>query len=60
MDQRPIQSTVTNEFNGQYSDTDAGNCPEGTMYRQVNMMSVVQNQLTTRGGLKEVTLDTLE
>lgn len=59
MDQRPIQSTVMLNFNGQYSDTDPQDCPEGTMYRQVNMMSVIQNQLTTRGGLKVVTLDTI-
>lgn len=59
MDQRPAQSVVTLEFKGMYSDCDYQDCPEGTMAQQINMMSVVNGQLTTRGGLKVVTLDTV-
>ena len=59
MDQRPAQSVVVTEFNGMYSDCDPSACPDGTMAQQINMMSVVNGQRTTRGGLKVVTLDTV-
>lgn len=60
MDKPPIQYEVMDEFKGQVSDTDPLECPKGAMYRQVNMLSIVNGQLTTRGGLKEITLDILE
>lgn len=60
MNKPPPQFEVMDEFKGQYSDSDPLDCPPGTMYRQFNMHSVINGQLTTRGGLKEITLDTLE
>lgn len=60
MNKMPVQYEAYSDFKGQYSDTDPLDCPTGTMYRQFNMMSVVKGELTTRGGLKEVTTDELE
>ncbi len=60
MNKPPQVSDNTPMFRGQFSDIDQGDVPEGCMYRQVNMLSVTNGQLTTRGGLKEITLDTLE
>lgn len=60
MDREPMQGTMVNTFAGQYSDIDPSDCPQGTMYKQLNMLSITQGQLTTRGGLKEIELDTLE
>lgn len=60
MDRPPLQGTMLNEFAGQYSDVDQDDCPRGTMYKQLNLHSIVQGQLTTRGGLKEIATDTLE
>lgn len=56
----PPYTTMVNTFNGQYSDIDPDDCPQGTMLKQHNMLSVVQGQLTSRGGLKEIELDILE
>jgi hypothetical protein len=55
-----IQVTDISKFSGQFSDVDPSDAPEGAMVQQVNMMSVVNGTLTTRGGLKEVTLEVLE
>lgn len=60
MNKPPLQYEVMDEFKGMYSDTDPLDCPKGTMYRQLNLLSITNGQLTTRGGLREITLDTLE
>lgn len=60
MNERPQAAMTLGDFQGQQSNVDPGDCTEGAMVLQLNMMSVVQGQLTTRGGLKEVTLDILE
>lgn len=60
MNKPPVQFEVMDEFKGQYSDTDPLDCPSGTMFKQFNMLSITNGQLTTRGGLHEITLDTLE
>lgn len=60
MDQRPPVAAVASDFRGQVSNIDPGDCPEGAMLEQVNMMSIVPGQLTTRGGLKRIEVDVLE
>lgn len=60
MDKPPVQVIEMPVFKGQYSDIDSGDVPEGYLLQQHNMMSIKNGQLTTRGGLKEIILDTLE
>lgn len=60
MNTQPIQFDVVSEFKGQVSNTDPADCPPETVFRQLNLMCVTPGLLTTRGGLKEITLDTLE
>jgi len=60
MDKPPDVTTLVNDFKGQYSDIDPMDNPQGTMQLQLNMLCITQGELTTRGGLKEVTLDALE
>lgn len=60
MNERPQSVTLINDFQGQQSNVDPGDCNDGAMVQQVNMMTVVRGQLTTRGGLKRVTLEELE
>lgn len=48
------------EFQGMFSDIDQMDVPDEYLYRQVNLLSEVNGQLTTRGGLRRVTLETLE
>lgn len=55
-----LQVTEISKFSGQVSDVNPSDAPEGAMTQQVNMMSVVNGILTTRGGLKEITLEVLE
>lgn len=58
MNEPPVQFESISEFKGMVSDTEAQ--PPETLKRQLNLMSVTSGSLTTRGGLKEVTLDLLE
>lgn len=60
MNLRPVQFEVIGQFKGMASDCDPEDCPPETLYRQVNLMSITDGILTTRGGLKELTLDILE
>lgn len=60
MDERPAVAAAYSDFRGQVSNIDPGDCPEGAMLEQVNMMSVTPGQVTTRGGLKLIALDVLE
>ena len=60
MNKPPVQAVIISEFKGQYSDADPQDVPDSTLWRQLNMLSIVNGQLTSRGGLKEVTLDILE
>lgn len=60
MGNQPVVFEAITEFKGQYSNTDPADCPEGTLLKQTNMLSILNGQLTTRGGLKIVTLDILE
>lgn len=60
MNKDPIQFEKISLFMGMNSDADPQNCAEETLYRQVNLLSVTNGTLTTRGGLQELTLDTLE
>lgn len=60
MNERPQSVTLINDFQGQQSNVDPGDCTDGAMVQQVNMMTVIRGQLTTRGGLKRVTLEELE
>jgi hypothetical protein len=47
-------------FRGTYSNADQQDIPPGHFFRMVNMMVIKQGELTTRGGLREVTLEVLE
>jgi len=60
MNKQPVQVEVVGKFNGQYSDIDPEDCPPETLFRQLNLMTVTKGLLTTRGGLKQLTLDILE
>jgi len=60
MNKPPLQYVAITEFKGQYSNTDPLDCPEGTVIKQLNLLSLYNGQLTTRGGLKEVPLLILE
>lgn len=60
MDKRPIDAQQIGDFRGQFSNVDPEDCPDGAMVEQVNLMSIKPGLLTTRGGLKLVTLDALE
>ncbi len=60
MNNPPVQAVAVPVFKGQLSDIDSGDVPEGYMLQQHNLMSIKNGQLTTRGGLKEIILDTLE
>ncbi len=54
-----LQVTSIDKFAGQISDLDDGEDSQG-MVQQINMLSEITGTLTTRGGLKEITLDVLE
>lgn len=60
MNTAPADSAEASDFAGQVSNVDPGDCPDGAMVLQVNLMCIKPGQLTTRGGLKLVTLDELE
>lgn len=60
MDKPPAQTTPILKFGGMFSDTDPGDVPEEMLWRQMNCFSIRNGELTTRGGLREVTVETLE
>ena len=50
---------VIDDFVGMVSDADPGDIPDGAAAYQLNCGTVRPGELTVRGGLKEVTFDTL-
>lgn len=56
----PVIAEIIGDFKGMFSDCDPEDVPPETLHRQVNLMCVTQGVLTTRGGLKVLTMDTLE
>lgn len=59
--EKPRQSSSTlRDFAGQYSDVSPEVIPQGGMELQINCFSLKTGELTTRGGLLEIVLDTLD
>lgn len=58
--ERPRQVSILKDFVGLHSDADPMDIPEGAMSEQMNMFSLRTGELTTRGGLQEVTVTFLE
>jgi hypothetical protein len=60
MNAREPASPELRQFEGMFSDVDPRDVPEGKLLFQLNLVSEVNGQLTTRGGLRRVELETLE
>jgi hypothetical protein len=60
MDGKRVSVNLLEGFGGVFSDVDAGDVPDQKLWRQSNVMSVRNGELTTRGGLVDIELDTLE
>lgn len=51
---------TTHDFLGVYSDSDPRDVPDGYLLRQLNLYCEKNGQLTTRGALRTIRLETLE
>lgn len=60
MDNPRASVNMIENFKGVFSDTEPGNVPDGYLLRQLNVMSVRNNELVTRGGIVDIELDELE
>lgn len=59
-DETRVNINLLENFNGVFSDAEAGDVPEGKTWRQLNMMSVRNGEVVSRGGLVDIELDVLE
>lgn len=57
---RPVNVNMLEGFNGVFSDTEPGDVPDGKTWRQLNMMSIRNGEIVSRGGLVDLELDVLE
>lgn len=60
MDTERVNVDLLENFGGLFSDADPADVPEGKLWRQLNVLSIRNGELTTRGGLADLALDTLE
>lgn len=59
-EREPPTPSSARSFEGCFSDIDPSDVPDNMMWRQVNLLSEVNGQLTTRGGLRVVTTEELD
>jgi hypothetical protein len=60
VDSERVSVNLLEGFDGVFSDAEAGAVPDQKLWRQNNVMSVRQGELTTRGGLVLIEFDVLE
>lgn len=60
MDSDRVSVNLLEGFGGVFSDAEPNDVPEGKTWRQLNLLSIRNGELTTRGGLALLELDTLE
>jgi hypothetical protein len=59
MNEPPVIQVVIDDFEGMFSNADPKDVPMQGAQVQVNVGTVRPGELTVRGGLREVTFDTL-
>lgn len=59
MNEPPVTVAVISDFTGMFSNADPKDVPQEGAQVQVNVGTVRPGELTVRGGLKEVTFDSL-
>jgi hypothetical protein len=60
MDNKRAAVNALSDFKGCFSDAEPNDVPGGHLHRQLNVLSARNGELTSRGALIELVLETLE